>query len=102
MAKGDYLLHILIETGKNIFLEGEDTVDPMIKIIFSGKNKSSSAKNNITRSTMVKWDEHLFLESGFLKKSEIEEAIIDIQIINRGYFKSETIGAFSISAKTIY
>ena len=102
MADGDYLLHILIETGKNIFLEGEDTVDPMVKIIFSGKDKTSSAKDNITRSTQVKWDEHLFLESGFLKKSEIEEAQITIQIQNKGFFKSETIGAFSISAKTIY
>jgi hypothetical protein len=102
MADGDYLLHILIETGKNIFLEGEDTFDPMIKIIFCGKDKTSATKNNITRSTMVKWDEHLFLESGFLKQAEIEEAVISIQILNKGFFKSETIGAFSISAKTIY
>ena len=68
MADGDYLLHVLVETGKNIFLEGEDTVDPMVKVIFNLKEKTTSAKNNITRSTQIKWDEHIFLESGPMKK----------------------------------
>ena len=44
MPEGAYLLHVLIETGKNIQLEGEDTVDPMVKVIFCGKDKTSSAK----------------------------------------------------------
>jgi hypothetical protein len=39
MKDGDYLLHILVETGKNIFLDGEDTVDPMVKLIFNCKEK---------------------------------------------------------------
>lgn len=71
MKDGDYLCHVLIEKGKNIFLDGEDTVDPMVKVIFnfkdSSKDKVTSAKNNISRTTQVKWDEHLFIESGFLK-----------------------------------
>jgi hypothetical protein len=102
MKDGDYLCHVLIEKGKNIFLEGEDTVDPMVKVIFNLKEKVTSAKNNITRSTQVKWDEHLFIESGVLKQAEIEEAVITIQIQNKGFFKSESIGAFTVSAKTIY
>ena len=36
MKAGEYVLHVLIETGKNIDLEGEDTVDPMINISFMG------------------------------------------------------------------
>ena len=32
MKGGEYLLHVLVETGKNIDLEGEDTVDPMVKV----------------------------------------------------------------------
>ena len=102
MADGDYLCHVLIEKGKNIFLDGDDTVDPMVKVIFNFKEKVTSAKNNITRSTQVKWDEHLFIESGVLKQKEIEEAVITFQIQNKGFFKSETIGTFSVSAKTIY
>ena len=67
MPDGDYLVHVLIEKGKNIFLDGEDTVDPMVRVIFNMKEKVTSAKNNIAKSTQVKWDEHLFIESGFLK-----------------------------------
>ena len=74
MKDGDYLCHVLVEKGKNIFLDGEDTVDPMVRVIFNMKEKVTTAKNNIARSTQVKWDEHLFIESGFLKQSEIEEA----------------------------
>ena len=51
MKGGEYVLHVLIETGKNIDLEGEDTVDPMISITFMGKTKESQAKDNIARSS---------------------------------------------------
>ena len=37
MKAGEYVLHVLVETGKNIDLEGEDTVDPMVKISFMAK-----------------------------------------------------------------
>ena len=102
MPEGDYLLHVLVEKGKNIFLDGEDTVDPMMKVMFCGKDKVTSSKNDITRSTQVTWDEHLFLETGPQSKADIEEAMITFQIQNKGFFKSETIGVFTISAKTIY
>ena len=32
MKDGEYKLHILVETGKNIALEGEDTCDPLVRI----------------------------------------------------------------------
>jgi len=32
-------LHVLIETGKNIDLEGEDTVDPFVKVKLLDKDK---------------------------------------------------------------
>ena len=36
MKEGEYLLHVLVETGKSIFLEGEATVDPLVKVTFMG------------------------------------------------------------------
>ena len=102
MKEGEYLLHVLIETGKNISLEGEDTVDPLIKVSFMGKNKQTTAKDNCTRSTQMKWDEHLFLETGKVGSKEVEEGLIEIEILNKGFFKSDLIGYFPISAPTIY
>jgi hypothetical protein len=48
MKDGEYLLHVLVETGKTLDLEGEDTVDPMVKVLFMGKEMQTSAKNDIT------------------------------------------------------
>jgi len=64
MKAGEYVLHVLVETGKNVDLEGEDTVDPMVKISFMGRSKETTAKNDIGRISQVEWDEHIFIEPG--------------------------------------
>ena len=85
-----------------ICMEGEDTVDPIIKVTFMNKNKDTSAKNDCTRSSILKWDEHLFLDIGEVKAKDIEEQLIEIEIMNKGFFKSDQIGYHPISAPTIY
>ena len=102
MKDGEYLLHVLVETGKTLDLEGEDTVDPMVKVLFMGKELQTTAKNDITRSSTVKWDEHLFLEVGEVKAGDIQEAMIEVQILNKGFFKSDLVGSFAVSAAKIY
>jgi len=102
MKDGEYLLHILVETGKTLYLEGEDTVDPMVKVLFMGKEKQTSAKNDITSAVSIKWDEHLFLEAGEVKAAEIQEAMIEVQILNKGFFKSDLVGSYAVSAAKIY
>lgn len=44
---GAYLLHVLIETGKNLELEGEDSVDPLIRVSLLGKSGETAAKEDI-------------------------------------------------------
>ena len=102
MKDGAYQVHILIETGKNMDLEGEDAVDPMIKVSFLANSKSTTAKSGITRTTQVKWDEHLFIDSPKLTEQEVSASMIEIEILNKGFFKSDSIGYFPISTPTIY
>ena len=102
MKPGFYMLHILVETAKNISLEGETTVDPMIKVKILGNEKSTSSKNDITKTTPLKWDEHLFIEVGEQTQKDIESALIEIQILNKGFFSSDLIGYFPLSTLTIY
>jgi len=64
MKPGFYMLHVLVETAKNVALEGETTVDPLIKVKILGNEKSTSSKSGITKTTPIKWDEHLFIEVG--------------------------------------
>ena len=102
MKEGEYQLHVLVETGKSIFMEGDDTVDPLIKIKWCGKEAQTATKNNVTISTCPKWDEHIFMESGKVSKDEISDSKIEIQIMNYGFFKSESIGYYSISTSSVY
>ena len=102
MKDGAYQLHVLIETGKNLDLEGEDTVDPMIKVTFLANSKSTTSKSGITRTTPIKWDEHLFIDSPKLTEQEVSASTIEIEILNKGFFKSDSIGYFPISTPTIY
>ena len=39
MKDGEYILHVLVESGKSMFMEGEDTIDPLIKVSFVGNSK---------------------------------------------------------------
>jgi hypothetical protein len=50
----------------------------------------------------VKWDEHVFLDSGKVTKDFIEDSWVELKILNYGFFKSETIGYYAISTATIY
>lgn len=102
MKPGFYMLHVLVETAKNVYLDGETTVDPLIKVKILGNSKSTSTKNGITKTTPIKWDEHLFIEVGEQTQKEIETALIEIEILNKGFFKSDLIGYFPLSTVTIY
>ena len=76
MKDGEYQLHVLVETGKSIFLEGDTTVDPLVKVTFMGKHASSSAKKGVTRTTPVKWDEHLFIDTGKVDGKDVQASVI--------------------------
>ena len=95
-------MHVLVETGKNLDHDVEDSVDPLIKVKFMGMSKTTSSKSKITKSTLVTWDEHLFFDTPKLEKEDIESAIIEIEILNKGFFSSDLIGRFPVSTTTIY
>ena len=43
-----------------------------------GTTKDTTAKNDVTKTAQITWDEHIFIESGKVKAKEIEEALIEI------------------------
>jgi hypothetical protein len=44
----------------------------------------------------------LFLECGEVKAADIMAAMLEIRILNKGFFKSDLIGTFAVSAAKIY
>lgn len=63
MTRGDYLIHVFIEQGRQMKCPENRTVDPMIECSVLGEKKYSSIKKGITHATtMISWNEHLFFE----------------------------------------
>ena len=102
MLDGDYQVHIHILKGKNFKLDNEDEIDPFIKFKLLGQEKSSVAKSNVMFDTKVTWDEHIFFEFHKLTSEEIENAELKIMAENRGFFKGDLIGEFTIGVQKIY
>ena len=67
MKAGDYIVHVFVQTAKNLKMAGEDTVDPYIEIKCAGVSKSTDCKKKITIDSKIVYNSHLFLE---LKKKD--------------------------------
>ena len=74
----------------------------MVKVKWCGKESQSATKKAVTRTASVKWDEHIFLDSGKLSKEEINDSRLEFHIVNYGFFKSELIGLYSMATASLY
>ena len=102
MRSGDYLVHILIYSAKNLVLDDEDTVDPFIKINILGQEKSTSIKKDISCNSKVTFEEHLFMELKNVSKEDIGNSNILLSVVNKGFFKGDDIGQFEMAVTKIY
>ena len=62
MKPGDYLVHIHVQSAKNIALDSADVSDPFVKIDCLGKNAQTVSKDDVSREAKVTYDEHIFME----------------------------------------
>jgi hypothetical protein len=102
MKAGEYVLHILVEKAKSLELDGHATFDPLVKIKFNGTEKKTSAKSDMTTMSIVKYEEHIFIETGKLTEKEIAASLIEVEVENKGFFSGDKMGYFPISTTTVY
>ena len=102
MKPGDYMVHVHIQRAKALTLDSEDVVDPFIKVKVLDQEKSTSAKEDISASANVVYDEHMFLELKALTKEKAEAAEIEVSVLNKGYFKGDQIGLAAIGLSKVY
>ena len=92
MKPGDYLVHIHVQSAKNIALDSADVCDPFVKIDCLGRTAQTKAKDDVSRDAKVTYDEHIFMEFKNQSKEDIEEANILLSVANKGFFKADAIG----------
>ena len=66
--------------------------DPLVKVKMIEIEKQTTFKKSIAQTSIVKWDEQLFLEFEDLKEEELKKGTIMISVWNKGYFLDTIIG----------
>lgn len=102
MPGGDYLIHVHVQNGKNITLEGEQTVTAYVEAKCLSASQKTAPQEDITADSTVTFNEHLFLDLKKIEKEDAEDAVLQISIHNKGFFKGDLIGSIDISLSKIY
>lgn len=102
MKRGDYLIHIYVEQAKDIKVAEEQTVDPIVEIKFNGDRKFTSAQDDINNTGIAIWNEHLFFEPKNLDTSDLENAKVQIKLMDKGFFKDAVIGYYEFDLSYLY
>jgi C2 domain len=102
MLRGDYMIHVLIEQAKDIKIDAEDTVDPIVEVKCLGKRKFTKALKDINNTSVAIWNEHIFFEPKNKETEELERGKIEIKLMDKGYFKDGLIGFYEFDLSYLY
>lgn len=102
MKRGDYMIHIYVEQAKNLKIEADDVVDPIVEIKCMGQRKFTTAQEGINNSGVAIWNEHLFFEPKNKEVEELEQAKVEIKLMDKGYFKDALIGFYEFDLSYLY
>jgi hypothetical protein len=102
MKRGDYMIHVLIEKGKDFLVPENSTIDPMIELTCLNQKIFSSSKDKIGGLGEVVWNEHLFIEPRNVEKRDAEDAKIVIKLVDKDFFRNSLIGMFEFDLSYIY
>ena len=102
MKRGDYMVHVFLEKGKEFKVPEDSTIDPMLEVHALGAKEYSQAKDDIGGISEVTWLEHIFLEPGNIEKKAAEEGKIKLRLVDKGLFKNALIGEFEFDISQIY
>jgi hypothetical protein len=102
MPAGDYTIHILVQSARQLIADGDDTCDPVIEFSVDKISGKTSKKKDVTRSGTVKFNEHIFLEVNGLTATEALNAQLKMKVVHQGFFCSDLIGQFEMPISKIY
>lgn len=102
MKRGDYMIHVMIEQAKNLKVDAEDTVDPIIEVACMGNKKFTTAQDDINNTGIAVWNEHIFFEPKNQNVEDLAQAKIEIKLMDKGFFKDALIGYYEFDLSYLY
>ena len=102
MKRGDYMIHVMIEQAKNLKVDAEDTVDPIVEVKCMNSKKYTSAMDHINNTGVAIWNEHIFFEPKNQEVEDLQQAKIEIKLMDKGFFKDALIGYYEFDLSYLY
>ena len=102
MKRGDYMIHVYVEQAKNMKMDADYTVDPIVECTCLGERKFTTAKDDINNTGIAVWNEHIFFEPKNCESEKLEQGKITFKLMDKGFFKDATIGYYEFDLSYIY
>ena len=102
MKAGDYTLHLLLQKAKDIAVADENAINVVIEVEVQDKKESSAEKGNVTSSSVVDFNSHVFFELMGQTVAKLEQTKIVVRLLEKGYFKNSLIGMFEMDLSFLY
>ena len=104
MKPGDYTLHMLIQKVKDLdFGEDNDNANKVVvEIEVQRKTETSKVIENVTSTSVVDLDHHVFFELLGQSVADLDQTKILIKVLKKGYFKANLIGQVELDLTYIY
>lgn len=102
MKRGDYMIHVYIEQAKNLKVDAENTVDPIVQINCLDVRKFTTAQEGINNTGIAIWNEHIFFEPKNQEENDLKQGKIIIKLLDKGFFKDGLIGYYEFDLSYIY
>ena len=102
MKRGDYMIHVMIETAKNLDIPEGDVIDPIVEVTCLGERKFTKALDDINNTGLAIWNEHIFFEPKNVEVDRLEKGKIEIKLMDKGFFKDALVGYYEFDLNSIY
>lgn len=102
MKRGDYMIHLYIEQAKDIKMEDNAKVDPLVEIKLLGERKFTKPLKEINQLSICDWSEHIFFEKKNVEVEALAAAKVEIKLMDKGFFKDALIGFYEFDLTYVY
>ena len=102
MKAGDYTVHFLIQKAKDLEIDEEAVMNVLCEVTVQSKNETTKEIKDVTSTTIVNFDSHIFVELMGQTVAELEQTKICIKLQEKGYFKNSLIGQVEMDLTFLY
>ena len=99
---GDYTVHLLLQKAKDLSIDADDAMNVVCEVTVQDKKETTKVMENVTSTTIVNFDSHVFIELMGQSVAELEQTKILIKLQEKGFFNTALIGQVELDLTFLY